>query len=236
MESNNDYIARNYHHHVYFQNAHNYFVNGYFYELCIDNLKSPNSNRGVKRGNSEYYDVGIYYYPFSLPNNKNNKNNKNKNNNQNNQNNQSERLKFINLGTKKITYIVDNKILFAKKLLGKELSKALHKINSGPINLRGANLEGTNLEKVFLPRANLEGANLEEVNLKDAYLEGADLRGANLRGADLRGADLRGADLRGADIRGALIYQTKFKSLLGSGSIPKDLIYSGDVQLQHFTQ
>jgi len=122
-------------------------------------------------------------------------------------------FKFINLGTKKVTYIVDNKILFAKKLLGNELSKALHKIHSGPINLRGANLEGTNLKKVFLPRANLEGANLEEVNLRGAYLQGANLRGANLRGAN---------------IRGALIYQTKL------GYIPEDLIYSGDAQLQRF--
>ena len=132
-------------------------------------------------------------------------------------------FKFINLGTKKVTYIVDNKILFAKKLLGNELSKALHKIHSGPINLRGANLEGTNLKKVFLPRANLEGANLEEVNLRGAYLQGA-----NLRGANLSGADLRRADLCGADIRGALIYQTKL------GYIPEDLIYSGDAQLQRF--
>jgi uncharacterized protein YjbI with pentapeptide repeats len=201
-------------------------MSGYFYELRIDNSKSPSSNGGVKRHNPEFYDIGIYYYPFS------GSNNNNQNNNQNNQNNnQNNRLKFINLDTKKLTNISKKNILFAKKLLCNELSSVLNIRNLEEINLKGANLEGANLEGANLRGANLERANLEEANLRRADLRGANLRRANLRGANLREADLRGAKLEGADIRGALIYRTVCKNM-SNGIIPTGLKYSGDVQLQ----
>ena len=224
-------------HHVNF-NFDDYFMNGYFYELWIDNLTSENRNRYVIRSNPKNYDIGIYYYPFRSSNNnqdsrprRNNNHNNNNNQNNNNQNNKI-KLKFINLNDKKLTTITGNKILFVKKLLCNELNRALDGKKLQEIKLKGAILEGVNLKGVDLQGADLRGANIEEANLEGANLTGANLTGANLRGANLKKADLTGAILKKADIRSALISSTIYPML---DNVPNGLKYSDDVQLQLFS-
>ena len=203
--------------HRYRRSDSKYFVKGYFYELWIDTLEDSSTRNGRVRISREYYNIGIYYSPLTISNNNNTK------------------LRLINLGinNNKLIEINDENILYARKLLCNDLTKALRQVDLKGADLKGANLEGVNLEG-----ADLEGANLDEANLEGADLKKANLKDAKLKGANLRKADLIGANLEGANIIGAIIDQTKAITNNNRGHgfiIPDRFEYTQNTQLQRFS-